>query len=120
MQELIRTKINIPRIENQWPNIVRLIASVVTHRVVPREILRQLASFPHQNELAIALREIGRMERTIFILTCIRSVSMQRRTQIGLNKGEAHHALKRTLNFNRRGEDHRSHIRKLAFTNDTP
>ncbi len=81
-----------------------MIASVITHRVVPSEILRQLASFPRQNELAIALREIGRMERTIFILSWISSVSMQRRTQMGLNKGESHHALKRALNFNRRGE----------------
>ena len=44
------------------------------------------------------------MERTIFILSWISSVSMQRRTQMGLNKGESHHALKRALNFNRRGE----------------
>jgi len=29
---------------------------------------------------------------------------MQRRSQMGLNKGEAHHSLKRALNFNRRGE----------------
>ncbi len=104
MRELIRAKINIARIENQWPDIIRLIASIISHRVVPSEILRQLASFPRQNELAIALREIGRMERTIFILSWISSVSMQRRTQMGLNKGESHHALKRALNFNRRGE----------------
>jgi TnpA family transposase len=29
---------------------------------------------------------------------------MQSRSQMGLNKGESHHALKRALNFNRRGE----------------
>jgi len=29
---------------------------------------------------------------------------MRRRAQIGLNKGEAHHALKRALNFNRQSE----------------
>lgn len=104
MQELIRAKVNIARIESQWPDIIRLIASIITHRVVPSEILRQLASFPRQNELAIALREIGRIERTIFILSWISSVDMQRRAQIGLNKGESHHALKRALNFNRRGE----------------
>jgi TnpA family transposase len=104
MQDLIKAKINIARIENQWPDIIRLIASIITHRVVPSDILRQLASFPRQNELAIALREIGRIERTIFILTWISSLDLQRRAQIGLNKGEAHHALKRALNFNRRGE----------------
>ena len=104
MKELVTAKANIIRIQQQWPDIIRLIASIITHRVVPSDILRQLASFPRQNELAIALREIGRIERTIFILTWISSVSMQRRAQMGLNKGEAHHALKRALNFNRRGE----------------
>lgn len=104
MKELVAAKANITRIQQQWPDIIRLIASVITHRVVPSEILRQLASFPRQNELAIALREIGRIERTLFILTWISSVSLQRRAQMGLNKGEAHHALKRALNFNRRGE----------------
>ena len=34
----------------------------------------------------------------------ILDADMQRRAQIGLNKGEAHHALKRALNFNRHGE----------------
>ena len=104
MKEMVTAQVNITRIQQQWPDIIRLIASVMTHRVVPSEILRQLASFPRQNELAIALREIGRIERTIFILTWISSVSLQRRAQMGLNKGEAHHALKRALNFNGRGE----------------
>lgn len=31
-------------------------------------------------------------------------IDLQRRAQIGLNKGEAHHALKRAVSFNRRGE----------------
>jgi TnpA family transposase len=104
MQELITAKANISRIENQWPDIIRLIGSIITHRIVPSDILRQLASFPRQNELAIALREIGRIERTIFILTWVSSTEMQSRSQMGLNKGESHHALKRALNFNRRGE----------------
>lgn len=104
MKELVTAKANITRIEKQWPDVIRLIASIITHRVIPSDFLRQLASFPRQNELAIALREIGRIERTIFILTWISSPEMQRRAQMGLNKGEAHHSLKRALNFNRRGE----------------
>lgn len=104
IKELVTAKANISRIESQWPDIIRLVASITTHRIVPSDILRQLASFPRQNELAIALREIGRVERTIFILDWISSPEMQRRSQMGLNKGEAHHSLKRALNFNRRGE----------------
>jgi TnpA family transposase len=104
MKELINAKANLTCIQQQWPDILRMIASITTHKIVPSDMLRQLSSFPRQNELAIALREIGRIERTIFILTWIGSVALQRRTQMGLNKGEAHHALKRALNFNRRGE----------------
>jgi len=104
MRELVTAKANLLRIESQWPNIIRLIASIITHRVIPSEILRQLASFPRQNEIEIALREIGRIERTIFILTWISSPEMQRRNQMGLNKGEAQHSLKRALSFNHRGE----------------
>jgi len=104
MKELIKVKANVSRIEQQWPDIIRLVASIITHKVTPSDIMRQLASFPRQNELAIALREIGRIERTIFILTWISSIPLQRRAQRGLNKGEAHHSLKRALNFNRRGE----------------
>lgn len=120
MKELVTAKANIKRIEQQWPDIIRLIASIITHKVIPSDILRQLSSFPRQNELAIALREIGRIERTIFILTWVSSIAMQRRAQIGLNKGEAHHALKRALNFNRRGEigdrtSENQHIRMMSL-----
>ncbi|MCV5397307.1 transposase, partial [Escherichia coli] len=57
-----------------------------------------------QNELATALREVGRVERTLFMIDWILDAELQRRAQIGLNKGEAHHALKRAISFHRRGE----------------
>src|SRR3546814_9981934 len=63
-----------------------------------------LASYPRQNELAFALREVGRIERTLFMIDWILDAGLQRQAQIGLNKGEAHHALKRAISFHRRGE----------------
>ena len=62
------------------------------------------ASYPRQNELATALREVGRVERTLFMIDWILDAELQRRAQIGLNKGEAHHALRRPISFHRRGE----------------
>lgn len=38
------------------------------------------------------------------MLGLLSGIDLQRRAQIGLNKGEAHHALKRAVNCNRRGE----------------
>ena len=48
--------------------------------------------------------EIGRIERTLFILEWLLDETMRRRAQIGLNKGEAHHALKTALRIGRQGE----------------
>lgn len=67
-------------------------------------MLRKLASYPRQNDLALALREVGRVERTLFLIDWILDADMQRRAQIGLNKGEAHHALKNALRIGRQGE----------------
>ena len=54
--------------------------------------------------MAVALREIGRVERTLFIIDWLLDADKQRRAQIGLNKGEAHHALKNALRIGRQGE----------------
>jgi TnpA family transposase len=46
----------------------------------------QARFLPRQNNLAVALREVGRIERTLFIIEWILDTDMQRRAQIGLNK----------------------------------
>ncbi|WP_241350337.1 Tn3 family transposase, partial [Escherichia coli] len=56
-------------------------------------MLRKLGSYPRQNGLAVALRELGRIERTLFILDWLQSVELRRRVHAGLNKGEARNAL---------------------------
>jgi TnpA family transposase len=60
--------------------------------------------YPRQNSLAAALREIGRIERTLFILEWLQSPDLRRRVQVGLNKGEAKNALARAVFFNSLGE----------------
>ena len=49
----------------------------------------------------VALRELGRIERTLFALDWMRNVELRRRAQIGLNKGEAKSALARAVFLNR-------------------
>ena len=57
-----------------------------------------------QHELLVALGEIGRVERTLFIVDWLLDADMQRRPTTDLNKGEAHHALKNALRIGRQGE----------------
>src|SRR5208337_3047911 len=50
--------------------------------------LPRLAAYPKQNALAKTLREIGRLERTLFTLDWISDPALRRRASAGLNKGE--------------------------------
>ncbi len=104
LRPLIAGRIRTDLIERNWPDILRLAASFATGSVAPSQVLKKLASYPRQNDLALALREVGRIERSLFMLRWITDADLQHRTQIGLNKGEAHHALKRAISFNRHGE----------------
>ncbi len=67
-------------------------------------MLKKIASYPKQNERAKALREIGRIERTLFMLDWFRDPALCRRVQTGLNKGEARNALARAVFMHRLGE----------------
>ena len=101
---LIGGKINSKQIRAHWEEIFRLITSIKHGTVTASLMLRKLGSYPRQNGLAVALRELGRIERTLFILDWLQSVELRRRVHAGLYKGEARNALARAVFFNRLGE----------------
>ena len=104
LRPMIAARIREELITRNWPDILRLSASAAVGSVPPSQLLRKLAAYSPKNDLAVALREVGRIERTLFILRWISDAALQRRAQLGLNKGEAHHALKRAIALGRRGE----------------
>jgi TnpA family transposase len=76
-------------IAKHWDEILRLAASIKTGTVTASLIVRKLSAYPRQKGLAIALRELGRLERTLFTLDWIQDPGLRRRVTVGLNKGEA-------------------------------
>jgi TnpA family transposase len=58
------------------------------------------SGYPRQKGLAVALRELGRIERTPFILDWLQNIELRRRVHAGLNKGEARNVLARAVFFN--------------------
>lgn len=101
---MIGGRINVKHIRTHWDDILRLAASIKQGTVTASLMLRKLGSYPRQNGLAIALRELGRIERTLFALDWMQNVELRRRVQVGLNKGEAKNALARAVFLNRLGE----------------
>ena len=55
---------------------------MVAGAIAPSQLLRKFASYPRQHGLAVALREIGRVERTLFIIEWVLDPEMRRRAQI--------------------------------------
>ena len=104
LKPMIGGTLGIKNIQMHWDEILRLAGSIKKGTVTASLMLRKLGSYPRQNGLAVALRELGRIERTLFILDWLQSVELRRRVQAGLNKGEARNALARAVFFNRLGE----------------
>jgi TnpA family transposase len=86
---LIGEKINTKLILVQWPEILQLVTSIKQGTVTASLILRKLASYPRRNSLALALRELGRIERTLFTLNWLLDPNLRQKVTVGLNKGEA-------------------------------
>ena len=109
---LIGSNVNVKHIRVHWDDILRLAASIKQGTVTASLMLRKLRRYPRQNGLAIALRELGRIERTLFALDWMQNVELRHRVQIGRNKGEAKNSLARAVFLNRLRE-----LRDRSFEN---
>ena len=105
LDEMIGGTINTKVIETNWDDVLRLAASIKQGSCSASLVLQKLGGYPRQNGgLAQALRELGRIERSLFILDWLQDGELRRRVNAGLNKGEARNALARAVFFNRLGE----------------
>ena len=94
---MIGASLNVKVIEQAFDEILRLAASIKQGTVTASLIMRKLASYPRQNSLAVALRELGRIERTLFMLQWLRDPALRRHVTAGLNKGRPGNALARAV-----------------------
>jgi TnpA family transposase len=104
LEPMIAGRINVALIRAHWSEILRIAASIRTGTVTASLIMRQLAAHPRQNGVAAALRELGRLERTLFTLDWISDPELRRSTGQELNKGEARNSLARAVFIHRLGE----------------
>lgn len=86
-----------------WDELLRLATSVRTGTASASLLLKRLGAYPRQNGLALALREVGRVERTLFMLDWLEMPALRRQATAELNKGEARNALARAVCFHRLG-----------------
>ncbi|WP_416775724.1 Tn3 family transposase [Xenorhabdus budapestensis] len=104
LDALIAGRARMDVIEQHWDEVLRLKASIGAGLVPPSVILKKLAASPRQNRLNQALREMGRIERSIFICDWLLDIRLRRRSHAILNKGESRHALARAIFLHQLGE----------------
>ena len=94
---LIGRRIKADVIRDHWGEILRLVASLQAGTVLPSAMLKRLSAFQRQNQLDLALQELGRVERTLFMLDWLESPDLRQRCQAGLNKSEQRHVLAQVI-----------------------
>jgi TnpA family transposase len=115
LEKLFGGELNVRAVRSQWDEVLRLATSLKTGTVPASTMLRKLASCPRQNGLAVALRELGRLERTLYMLDWFLDPALRRRSLGGLNKGEAKHSLDRAVYFNRLWETRDRTLEKQRY-----
>lgn len=104
IQVLFSDAINTRAIRENWDNLLRLMASIHTGIVPASQILRKLDVYHTESGVFKALREVGRIAKTMFLLDYFTQRQIRQRIQKGLNRVESYHALVRTLFIGQSGE----------------
>lgn len=76
------------RIKSQWDNILRFIATIKLREHRASIIIKRLSSYGKQHPLRTALKDFGRIIKSIFILKYIDDVELRQAIEKQLNKGE--------------------------------
>jgi TnpA family transposase len=93
LRPLMGTRVKTGIVRDHWVDVVRLAASLKAGTVAPSAMLKKLSAYRRQNQLDLALQELGRVERTLFMLDWLESPALRRRCHAGLNKSEQRHYL---------------------------
>ena len=86
-----------------------------TTGLAPSTVLEEARRPAEANVVSRALREIGRIERTLFMIEWYSRPELRDRRRVGLNKGEAGNKLARAVFFHERGEIRDGSFESQAF-----
>ena len=75
-------------IESMLPEMLRVVLSIGAGRIKPSTILRRMATHSRKNKLYFALRELGSLVRTGFLLEYLSDVELRRTIQTATSKSE--------------------------------
>jgi TnpA family transposase len=101
---LARQRVNIPRIERNWDDLLRVAGSLKMGAVSASELVRGLQGGGRPSTLGRAIGEVGRAAKTLYLLNYLDDEAYRRRILTQLNRGESRHGVARAIFHGQRGE----------------
>ena len=87
---LFTDAINWDLIETHWQDMMQVVLSIQAGKVLPSMLLRKLSSHNRQNKLYLAFRELGRVERTLFLLRYVSEGELRQSIRAETTKVESY------------------------------
>ncbi|MEM7175350.1 MAG: Tn3 family transposase [Chlamydiota bacterium] len=109
LNEIARGRIKTDRIKRHWDDMLRVAASLKSGTVRASELVRSLLKSDRPSGLAQGIIEVGRINKTIYLLNYIDNEEYRRHILKQLNRGEGRHVIARMICHGRRGEIYRKY-----------
>ncbi|MEP7288455.1 MAG: Tn3 family transposase [Chloroflexota bacterium] len=103
LSPFIGGRINDGLMGRKWDDLLRLGTSIKLGIVTPPLALQRLSGHVLQNDLALALRETGRIDQTLTRLNWLQDPLLRSDSQSSLLRGESQNSLQRAVFFHRLG-----------------
>lgn len=110
IDKIIAGQIQTKIIEENWDDMLRLVASLKKGTVSTSLFVSKLHALPRKSNLAKALQEYGKIAKTLSILRYTTSKTHRKEVSAQLNKGEAVHDLQQFLHLGREGRMYARHL----------
>ncbi|ETT84591.1 MULTISPECIES: Tn3 family transposase [Bacillus] len=86
-------------LETHWQDLLQVVLSIKSGKILPSTLLRKLSNDSKKNRLYKAFRELGRVVRTVFLLKYISDIKLREQITASTNKVEAYNGFSKWLFF---------------------
>ncbi len=104
LNALSNHRISVKRFVRHWEDILRIAGSLKLGAIGASELIRSLLKSDRPSSLTQAIAHLGRIPKTIHLLTYLDDETYRRRILVQLNRGEGRHTLARKICHGQRGE----------------
>ena len=104
LNDIARHPVKAKRIRQHWDDMLRVAGSLKLGTVQASELVRSFLRSERPSSLASAIMELGRINKTIYLLNYIDDAAYRRRILTQINRGEGRHRVIRAICYGKRGE----------------